>query len=149
MKKITELTEKEGKEIFEFVYPPMDEKFEHYSYQNLKFEPTINKDGSQQITFGFRPIIGIMGHNGQDRTILHFDNTKVVLWLYKNGYDISDLLKINSGFSDMEDELFSMKSAIYSLNRKREYIPEDKKHLFTLEYVLKELERIEAKYIKE
>lgn len=147
MKKITELTEQEGREIFEFVYPSDEEKFKYYSYQNLKFEPTILENGSQQVTLGFRPIIGLMGHNGQDNIILHFDDTKVVLWLYKHGYDITELLEVNSYMSELENQFFMCKSAIYGLNRRKEHLPEEKKHLFTLDYVLRELERIEKKYI--
>lgn len=145
MKNINDLTEKEAKEILEFVFP--DKKDYEKYFREISFEPVFDEDGKHRITFGFRPIIGILYHNGQDNCILHFDDSKAVLWLYKNGYDITEMLEKNSYFSDMENEFFKCKSAIYSLNRRQESIPEDKKHLFTLEYVLKELKRIEDKYI--
>lgn len=146
MKNINELTEDEAKEIFNFVYPPENEKFKHYWFRELKMEPTINEDGSQRITFGFRPIIGILGNNGQDNIIIHFDNTKAVLWLYKHGYDITELLERNSHFTEMEGDFENFSFAIHWLDEKRKHIPENKKDLYNLEYVLKELKRYNEKY---
>lgn len=99
MKKIEELTDAEGREILKFVYPSED----NY-YQKLSFEPHIEEDGSQQITMGGRSLVGIFYHNGQDNCILHFDNTKVVQWLYEHGYDIGKQLKMNAYMSEMESD---------------------------------------------
>ena len=79
-----DMTLDEAKQILEFAYPKDKDNW----FRKLSFEPKITEDGRQQVTFGMRPIIGIEYHNGQDNCILHFDNTKVVLWLYKNGSSI-------------------------------------------------------------
>lgn len=144
MKKIEELTEVEAREILEFVFPKK-ESYEKY-FTGLSLKPVITEDGSQQVTFGLRPIIGIKYHNGQDNCILHFDNTKVVLWLYKNGYDITELLEMNSHFSEMESDFENFSFAIHWLIEKRKHIEEDKKHLYTLDYVIEELKKYNEKY---
>lgn len=144
MKKIEELTEAEAREILEFTFPNKKD-YEKY-FRGLSLKPVIDEEGRQQVTFGMRPIIGIQYHNGQDNCILHFDNTKVVLWLYKNGYDITDMLEMNSHFSEMETDFENFAFAIHWLREKRNHIDEDKKHLYTLEYVLEELKKYNEKY---
>jgi hypothetical protein len=146
MKKIEELTEEEAREIFSFVYPPENEKYKYHWFKELKKEPIINEDGSQRVTFSLRPIVGILYHNGQDNCVLHFDNTKVVLWLYKYGYDIENLLETNSHFTEMESDFESFSFAIHWLAEKRKHIPEDKKELYTLDYIFAELKKYNEKY---
>lgn len=99
MKKINELTEDQAKEIIEFVYPDKG-----YFLQGLSFEPEFNKEGHEHVTFGMRSQIGILYHSDQDKCILHFDDTKVVLWLYNNGFDIKEILEMNDYMSEMEND---------------------------------------------
>ena len=142
MKKIEELTEVEAEEILKFVYP--DEKYNWF--KKLSFEPVIEADGSQRVTFGMRSIIGIEYHNGQDNCILHFDNTKVVLWLYKNGYDITDFLEANSYLSEMEEDFENFSFAISWMAKGEDGFREGSKQNWTLEYVTKKCEELLEKY---
>lgn len=139
-KKINELTEEEGKEILKFVYPNDDDYF-----QGLSFEPEITEEG-QYVTFGMRSIVGILFHNGQDNCILHFDNSKVVLWLYQHGYDIEDLLKENAYFSQFEKDMESLTFVMYQLAQGEESFREGSKHNWTLEYVQKRCADALSKY---
>lgn len=142
MKSINELTEREAKEILSFVYP--DNK--GIDFQELKFEHTVNEDGSVQITFGGRLIVGILYYNGQDNAILHFNNTKAVLWLYKNGYDITEQLELNSGLSKEMDNFENFAFAIYWMARGADGFAEDRKHKWTLDYVTRKCAELYKKY---
>lgn len=71
----------------------------------------ITEEGHEQLTLGMRTIIGVEYHNGQDNCILYFDNSKVILWLYNNGYDIKEFLENNKHFSEMKLE--DLKDAKY------------------------------------
>jgi hypothetical protein len=142
MKKIEELTEVEAEEILKFVYP--DEKYNWF--KKLSFEPVIEEDGSQRVTFGMRSIIGIEYHNGQDNCILHFDNTKVVLWLYKNGYDITDFLEANSYLSEMEADFENFSFAISWMAKGEDGFREGSKQNWTLEYVTKKCKELLERY---
>ena len=141
MKNIEELTEQEAKEILKFVFPK-----ENYWFKELSMKPKINDDGSQQVTFGMRSIIGILYHNGQDNCILHFDNTKAVLWLYKHGYDIEDLLETNKYLSEMEIDFENFAFAVEYIKIKKDKLTEENKDKFTIDYILKEYERAAEKY---
>ena len=142
MKKITELTDEQGKEILEFVYP----KEAHY-YKGLSFEATYNEEGKRRVTFfGLRPIIGINYHNGQDNCILHFDNTKVVLWLYQRGFDISEYLEVNKHHSEIETDLENFAFAIYMLSKSPERFKGEAPKEWNLEFVLKDMTRIINQY---
>ena len=141
-KNITELTEAEAKQILEFVYPNRKDNW----FKKLSFEPKITEDGKQQITFGMRSIIGIEYHNGQDNCILHFDNTKVVLWLYRNGYDISELLEANSHFSEMENDFEWFAFGITLISKGEESFEKGMKHNWTLDYVKKKSKELLGEY---
>jgi hypothetical protein len=142
MKNIKELTEQEAIEILTFVYP----KYDKSDFMSIKHEPTITEDGMQQITFGGRSIIGIEYHNGQDRCILHFDNTKVVLWLYKNGFDITDLLETNAYMSEMENDFSNAMFEVMWLAKGEEGFKPEVRHRWTLDYVKKKCTDIYDKY---
>lgn len=88
MKNITELTESEGKEILEYVYG--NDVF----FRSFQFEPKITPDGGMYITWGGETTVGINYFSGTnlDGYVLHFYHPKVLSWLYKNGYDISEFL---------------------------------------------------------
>jgi hypothetical protein len=124
LKDIKELTGDETKQILEFVYINDKDKY----FRKLSFEPKINENGNEQVTMGIRSIIGIEYYNGQDNCILHFDNTKVVLWLYKNGYDITKLLEVNSYLSEMEYDFEQFAFAISYMAKGEEVFREDVKH---------------------
>jgi hypothetical protein len=142
MKNIKELTEEEAKEILKFVYP----NDENYWFKKLSFEPVITENGKQQITFGGRSIIGIEFHDGQDNCILHFDNSKAVLWLYKNGYDITELLEANSYFSQMEIDFENFAFAIEWMSKGEEGFRDGFQQNWTLEYVTKKCRELLDKY---
>jgi hypothetical protein len=141
-KSIKELTEDEAKKILEFAYPKDKDNW----FRKLSFEPKITEDGKQQVTFGMRSIIGIEYHNGQDNCILHFDNTKVVLWLYKNGYDVTELLKANSYLSEMEKDFENFAFAITWMAKGEECFRDDVKQNWTLDYVKKNCKELVDKY---
>lgn len=110
-KSITELTEQEAKEILEFVYP--DNKYLFFT--GLCFEPVLDSNGMQELTFsGFQPIVGILYHDGRDNCILHFDNTKVILWLYQHDYNINDQLIFVQDLSTTERKFDYMVADIMS-----------------------------------
>lgn len=142
MKKITELTEEEAKEILKFVYPERD-----VWYNGLQLEPKVNEDGSQQVTFQMRPIVGIIYFNEyNDRCVLHFDNHKTIFWLYKNGYDVLALLEDvqddTKEISKLEDIIFGF---IWIKERFKKATIVQKKN-FTPEYIISEIERLENEY---
>lgn len=141
-KNIKELTEEEGREILEFVFP----KEKDFHFMDLSFEPEINEDGTQNVTFGMRSIIGIKFHNGQDNCILHFDNSKVVLWLYKNDYDILEFLEANSHLSQMELDFENFAFGVEWLSKGEEGFREHVKHNWTLDYVKKRCKELLEKY---
>jgi len=141
-KNIKELTEDEAKQILEFAYPKDKDNW----FRKLSFEPKITDDGKQQVTFGMRSIIGIEYHNGKDNCILHFDNTKVVLWLYKNGYDVTELLEANSYLSEMEKDFENFAFEITWMAKGEERFRDGYKQKWTLEYVTKKCKELVDKY---
>lgn len=147
MKQINELTDLEAKQILKFVFPDKNHQF-----TKIEFEPRPNKDGTTNVTFGLRPIVGILYHNGQDNCILHFDHSKVVLWLYKNGFDILELLELNENLTFVEQNLENLAFRLYSLLKTPEFLKYRGKKdteiekIFTLEYVLKEIKEAADKY---
>ncbi len=142
MKKINELTEEEGKEILKFVFPDKD-----YQFLQLSFEKQFNEDGNEWVTMGFRSIIGILYLNDYpDRCLLHFDDTKVVLWLYKNGFEILEQLEQNQNLTKLEQHFDEFIYGVHSLRIRKELVSEEVKSLITLEYVLKNLKELEDRY---
>lgn len=119
-KNINELTEKEAKEILQFVYP----NDKNFCFMDIALKSKINKDGSQQVTFSLRSIIGIKYHNGVDNCILHFDNTKV---LNEDEYKVTDTTYVSKNvFGGIleYDVIVEIDSSYYfgSLNPKKELI---------------------------
>ncbi len=143
MKNIKELSSDEAAQILDFVYPNSGDL---YWFQKLSFEPIVSEDNKQQITLGGRSIIGIKYHNGQDNCILHFDNTKVVLWLYKNGYDITDLLESNSYLTEMENDFDDFAFNIQWMAKGEDSFRDDVKKNWTLDYVKKRCKELVDKY---
>jgi len=132
-KDIKELTEEEAKEILETVYPDEDVAFDKIHFE----EPERDEDGMRQVTFGLRSIIGIAFRAGLnwDGCMLHFDDTRVVNWLYKNGYEIGPLLESNKDMSKIEMDLENL---AYDIHWHCEVNPKslkekDKEGYYTLE----------------
>lgn len=148
-KDIRQLSTEDAKKIFEYVFPPGNEKYKYHSFTDVSFDAVMTDNG-QQVSFGLRPLIGINYHNGQDRCILHFDNTKVVSWLYENGYDIKDLLDGNEHLSEMEGDFENFSFAVHWLAEcleKRDDPGFNKtKYLYTFEHVVKQLRNFNEKY---
>jgi len=142
MKDIKELTEDETRQILEFVYPNNKDNF----LKKISFEPKITEEGYQQITLGGRDIIGIEYHNGQDNCILHFNNTRVVLWLYKNGYDITDLLESNAYMSEMENDFSDAMFEVSWLSEGEAVFSPEVIQNWTLDYVKRRCTEIYNKY---
>lgn len=141
MKNIKELTENEAKQILEFVFP----NNKYIYFKHISFEPKMTDKG-QQVTFNMMPIIGIEYHNGQDNCILHFENTKVVLWLYKNGFDITEFLETNSYFTEMESNFDTFAMSISWMAKGKNGFKKENEHLWTLEYVQSKCKELLNKY---
>ena len=142
MKKIEDLTNEQGKEILKFVFPTKD-----YYFKNISFNLKFNDDKTGQfVTFNGRSIIGIEYHDGQDNCILHFDDTRVVLWLYKNNFDITEQLETNKNMSQIEIDFDNMAFAIHWLSKVNEIVKEDLQKNLTTEYYIKECKRIYNDY---
>jgi len=130
MKNIRELTDDDAKQILEFVYPN-----DGYLFTGISFDIVVCSDGKVEMTFGFRPAIGINFHNGQDACILYFDSTKVVLWLYKNGFDIGEFLEANKYLSNIERDFENFAFGVSQLSRGEQGFAETHKQNWSLEYV--------------
>lgn len=149
LKSIQDLTEKDAEEILDFMYSHTPElvKNKDYSFTGIQHEKIIDKDGSEQVTFGGRSAIGIHYRAGinNDGFVLPFSNTYSVLWLYKNGYDITELLEENKRLSEMEADLDRILLHLYSLWRSDEQFGRDPD--VTLEYVKEVINRLLDKYL--
>lgn len=141
-KSISELTQEEAKSILEFVYPNSD-----YVFLKLEFTPEKNKDGSIALTFNLEPVVGILYYNGQDRCVLHFYNSKVVLWLYQNNYDIEEYLTRNKYFSEMEQNFENFGFGVSMLSKGEEPFKKNDAHYFTLDYVKTRCKELLEKYL--
>ena len=131
MKNITELTENEAIEILEFVFPNS-----YASFEKIIFEPLKDENGNYQVTMGLSLVVGISYRNEYgDGCVLPFHDSKVVLWLYKNRYDILEQLEFNKGFSNMEHFLSNLVYNVYTLSLGEDDFREGYKHNWTLDYV--------------
>lgn len=117
MKNIKDLTDNEAIEILKDVFS--NEKHPH-KFIKISKEKIISSEDKEQIILGGNSIIHILYDNGDDECILHFTDTKVVLWLYKNNYNITDLLEYNKYLTDMENnfEKFAISILIISKGKK-------------------------------
>lgn len=142
-KKISELTINEAKDMLNFVYPDED----HFNI-DLSFEPLKSEDGKgQKITMGGRSIIGITYSNRyNDKMILHFDHSKAVLWLYKNGYNIELFLKENAYLSEMESDFECFAFEIEQLSKDENEFRNEYEQNRTLDYVTKKCKELVEKY---
>lgn len=149
MKNIRQLTDIEGKEILNYVYPHDENDHNSWKiYRNLSFEHKINVDGSQQVTFSMNPIIGIVYNNSHNDTcVLHFNHAKVILWLYNNGYDIKELLEENKYLSDIELDFNNLLDDVLWLSKGEKGFSKENEHLWTLEYVKDKCKKLIEKYI--
>ena len=130
MKNITELTEDEAEEILKFVYPN-----KWTGFQGISHKPVIDEEGRQQITFCGKPIIGIKYLGEQDGYVLPFNNHKVVLWLYKHGYNIESLLEENKHTDELLADYWELSDLVYRLSNGEKSFAESAKQNYTLEYV--------------
>jgi len=148
-KDIKQLSDGDARQVFEYVFPPSKDGYRHYTFTDVSFEAVVTENG-QQVSLGLRPLVGINYHNGQDRCILHFDNTKVVSWLYENGYDIKDLLDGNEHLSEMEGDFENFSFAIHWLAECMEKRGDPKFNRnnieYNIEYVIKQLRDLNEKY---
>lgn len=137
MKKLTELTDEQAKEILNFVF-----NNEGYSFSKISFVA----DDPSQITMGGSRCIGIEFHNGQDNCILGFNNSKVVIWLYQNGFDIIDQLIQNKDVSDDLAAFDHIAFEVFCLSHGEEMFRGNTKKNWTLDYVKKKCSEIYEKY---
>ncbi len=138
MKNINELTELEAREILNLVVKDV-------SFDKVQFESIIEPDGKVQITFSGGPLIGIHYRNDHnDGCILPFNDTKVVLWLYKNGYDITEFLEMNSHYSELENDYDNMAFALYYITK---VPPRPGYKDFTLEQIKNKLSKLHDEYL--
>jgi hypothetical protein len=143
MKSIKDITEPEAIELLSFVY----NQYNASHFLGISHEPIIEEDGRQQITFGGRSIVGIQYYNGQDRCTLHFDHTKAVLWLYKNGFDITELLETNAYMSEMESDFDNALFEVYYLSKGVDFSKPEVKENCTVDYYKKKCGEIYQEYI--
>lgn len=124
---IKEITDREAKELFKYVFPK--EKYPNLYYKGLNLEPIINEDGSRKVTFGMRDPIGIQYKNDMgDGCVLHFDHTKAVSWLYRNGFDVSEQLEENEFMSEESAHLDMFYFSMKMFKKQCMEIWEDKNH---------------------
>ena len=129
-KSIIKLSNKEAEEIVKYCFPDSNLYFKGITHSE-DIKP--NEDGSFRVTMGGRLPVGIHYINDYpDNCILHFDNPKVVSWLYQHNYEVGDLLKENEDYIDIErwEEKFSYFAHQLSTNN------EGKKSFETLEEVI-------------
>lgn len=143
MKKISELTEEEGKEILNYVFPDED-----YIYKGLSFEPVKSERGGEYVTMDGSSIIGIrfIGGMNNDGMVLHFNHTKVVLWLYQHGYDIGELLEENAYMSEMESDFESFAFEVEWMSKGEGGFKDRVKHNWNLDYVKNKCKELVEKY---
>lgn len=143
MKKITELTEQEAERIFNYVFPKS--KYEYSYFNGVSFESIPLGEG-QQVGMDMRPIVGILYNNGQDNCVLHFDHSKVVLWLYEHGYDILELLKENKHMSELENDFENFAFQIHLMSTGNETWQNSHKQNWTLDYVKEKCTKLLNEY---
>lgn len=138
-KNLSDLTDGEAKEILKYVYPNDKDNY----FERVQFE---NKDN--RLTFGFREVIGILyrGGTNQDGCILHFDNTKVVQWLYLHDFDITEQLECNKGMSEMESKFDHFATAALSCAAPIEEYREGYKQNYNIDSIRNRLREAYEKY---
>ncbi len=140
-KDIKSITEKEAKEILEYLFPNetslSNPKNYKYNFTKISHEMVLDKEGYQQISFGGRSLIGIFYYNDKigDECILHFDDIRILPWLYENDYDILDLLKENIIYYDMGNNFDNFAFAVLQLSKGVHAFAEGYKQNWNLEYV--------------
>jgi len=135
MKKITELSEREGAEILEFVRGKQKDEW----FRKFYFEPEVTEEGYHRLTFSGRYVVGLEFATGinVDSAMLHFDNPKVMLWLYLHGFDITEQL---SGFEDDQDEEEKYRDEIFDrLHEAEEKLREEE--------LVRECKRVRVGYV--
>jgi len=150
MKKISELTDKEAEEILEYVYPGKTKLFNpkkyDYWFDELHFEPLIENE-QMSVGFDMRPIVGIGYKNNMgDRCRIHFDDIKVMSWLYQHGYDITEELKQNEYLSEFENDMDNVSFELYQMSIGEENFGAESKHNCTREYYIKKSKELLETY---
>ena len=124
MKSIRELTEEEAKSILKECVDHDD-----WVYSKLSFDPVIDKDGHQQVTFSGDSIVGIIYKSGPnyDSCLKSFNDLKVMKWLAIHNYDISELFDQRIS-GEAEDEKYRDKffeerdEMVKEISRKKDLI---------------------------
>lgn len=156
MKQINELTEKEAQEILEYIYPgktPLSnpKKYEYW-FEKLSFKVEPDKDGKYQVGFDMRPLVGIIYKNDMgDGCRIHFDDIKVISWLYQHGYDITKQLKNNEYLREFENDMDEASYMIHCLAKGKEsHLFNDVfKNEFSLEFYINQCKKIEEYFYKD
>jgi len=153
-KPLTELTHKDGERIFEFYFPgktPLfDPKSYDYWFTEIRHESIVDEYGMRQISLSSgRPIIGIMGKGGLncDNILLHFDDPKVMLWLYQNGFDIEEQLKENVGMFEDREALEHLVQGILQFSKGEDAFADTHKHNCTREFYINESKKLIEQYL--
>lgn len=141
-KPITDLSIEEANEILDFVYPGDD-----HTNIRLSFIPVKCENG-EKITMGGRSIVGITYRGGinNDGMVLHFDNSKAVLWLYQNGYEIEELLNENICMSEMQSDFSNFAQEVELMSIGEDGFKDGYKHNWNLDYVKKKCKELLEKY---
>jgi len=131
MKEIKDLTDNEAIEILNFVFP----KEKDITFIEISFESKKTEDGRRYITLGGNSTVGIFYKGFQDTFVLPFDNTKVILWLYRKGYNIERLLESNSHYSELDEDYQGILMSLYSFIKKKDELDENNQPLYSFEYL--------------
>jgi hypothetical protein len=137
MKPLIELTADQAKEILEFALSNSD-----WIFSKISIEP----DDPNQLTFEGKRCIGIEYHFDQDTYILPFNDSKVVLWLYQNGFEILDYLIENQNDSQSLADFDDLAFEVFCLSKGTENFSDNFKHNWSLDFVKQKCENIYKKY---
>ena len=148
MKNISELTYREAEDLLHFVYPELSKG----SFCKIRVKPEESPNGGVYITMGGGDGVGVEYLNDHcDKCVLHFDDTRAVLWLYRHGYDIEKQLVNNSYLSEMESDFNALAYGLhYYIEDAEKNFIEERKQNYTLEYTRKKAsELLDTYYYKD
>lgn len=141
-KAIEELTNVQARDALSFVFPK-----DNMVFTDVAFESEVARDGYTKITWGGELIIGIKYRNSfGDGCVLPFHDLRLVLWLYRNEFEIDDLLLANRYVPQMEDDFDDLAFAVKMLSKGEDGFKEGFKQNWTLEYVKNRSKELLDKY---
>jgi hypothetical protein len=76
-----------------------------WAFSGISYEPIIEEDGREHVTFGGQSIVGIKYHCGinWDSCVKLFSDYKVMKWLYLHGYDVGEAIDFGRMFEERDE----------------------------------------------